>query len=147
MIKYKNFTELTGSERDLVLKWRNSYSVRSQMAQSKVITPEEHYRFIDKLKTDTHTQYFLAILKEPIGVIYLENIEKTKAEIGIYVDPHNMGKGYGKRILKEFIITLDLTNIYLKVKESNVPAIKFYEKIGFKRTLHKGDFLEMILWI
>ena len=147
MIQFKNFTNLSVSERDLVLEWRNNYSVRSQMQDTRMISHEEHYKFIDKLKTDRRNQYYLASLKNPIGVIYLNNIEKTKAEIGIYVDPNNIGKGLGKRVLQEFIITLDLNNIYLKVKESNVPAIKFYEKIGFKRTLQSGEFLEMILWI
>lgn len=43
-------------------------------------------------------------------------------------------KGVGKRLLEEFFSALpdEVKNVCLEVRESNFPAIKLYEKLGFE---------------
>ena len=59
-----------------------------------------------------------------------------KAELYIFVDPFFQSKGTGTeatRILCKYgFDTLGLNKIFLVTNESNIPAQKVYEKIGFK---------------
>ncbi|MCX5922136.1 MAG: GNAT family N-acetyltransferase [Candidatus Dependentiae bacterium] len=54
-------------------------------------------------------------------------------------DPQYLGKGYGTRMLQEFITYITqvlephITTIILDPKPTNTVAIKCYEKVGFKR--------------
>lgn len=62
--------------------------------------------------------------------------ELGKAELYIFVDPFLHSKGTGTKatnILCHYGFTnLDLRKIYLLTNESNIPAQKVYEKVGFK---------------
>ena len=54
------------------------------------------------------------------------------------------GKGIGKRLLKEFFDWLpdDVKNVCLEVRESNLTAIKLYEKTGFERVGLRKNFYQ-----
>jgi RimJ/RimL family protein N-acetyltransferase len=110
------------------------------MVTTDIISKNKHYNFIKNLKEDNKNRYFLIILDKPIGVVYLNNIESKKAEIGIYLDPKKSGKGFGQKSLEEFIKTLSFSKIYLKVKDKNNLAINLYKKIGFKQYDKKENF-------
>ena len=51
-------------------------------------------------------------------------------------------KGVGKRLLEEFFSELPdgVNSVGLEVRESNIPAIKLYEKTGFERVGLRKDF-------
>lgn len=73
-----------------------------------------------------------------VGNIGLEMIEWTnrQAEFGIFIgrkEYWNKGIGYKaiELILKHGFETLNLNRIYLKVYETNLPAIHLYKKLGF----------------
>jgi ribosomal-protein-alanine N-acetyltransferase len=51
----------------------------------------------------------------------------------IYVDPKYRQKGYGYRLLNEFITNNPNSIIMLEVKKSNERAIKLYEKCSFTK--------------
>lgn len=59
-----------------------------------------------------------------------------KAELYIFVDPFFQSKGTGtmatRALCKYGFETLGLNKIYLVTNESNIPAQKVYEKVGFK---------------
>lgn len=59
-----------------------------------------------------------------------------KAELYIFVDPFFQSKGIGtvatRALCKYGFETLGLNKIFLVTNESNIPAQKVYEKIGFK---------------
>ncbi|MDZ5473740.1 GNAT family N-acetyltransferase [Bacillus sp. 31A1R] len=59
------------------------------------------------------------------------------------IDVRQQGKGYGKEAMKQIIHMLkeapDCERIRLSTEPDNIPAIKFYESIGFKNT---GKLLE-----
>lgn len=53
-------------------------------------------------------------------------------------------KGVGKRLLEEFFSALpdEVNNVCLEVRESNTPAIKLYEKLGFERAGLRKNFYQ-----
>ncbi|NPD89648.1 MAG: GNAT family N-acetyltransferase [Asgard group archaeon] len=66
-------------------------------------------------------------------------------ELGpIGVLPDHRGKGLGNVLMEECLASLleqDKTNTYLEVDISNTPAIKLYDKYGFKEVSKKHGFL------
>lgn len=91
-----------------------------------------------------NTAYLFAIKnfeqQELIGVTGFENISWNNGTALIYIgigEGKNRGRGYAKEALKltiEFgFEELNFHRIHLTVIEYNEPAIKLYEKLGFKR--------------
>ncbi len=73
-----------------------------------------------------------------IGTVKLDPIDRTRgtAWLGIMIgDPSQRGKGYGLLVLEyvfQYAISHDLNEISLGVDKNNTPAIKLYERSGFK---------------
>ena len=75
-----------------------------------------------------------------IGMSILKNINliHRSAELGIFIgDTSEKHKGYSgeatRLTLKFGFLDMGLNRIYLKVHEDNTPALKLYEKNGFKK--------------
>lgn len=134
--KLINFTQLKLSEKEMILHWRNNESIRKWMYQRDEILLKNHLAYIDFLSSTTDREYFLLKKKENnIGVVSLTDIkDKTRAELGIYLNP--MLKGYGS-ILMYKIIDYALKNKKIKTLNANVYienilAVKLYKKFNFK---------------
>ncbi len=86
----------------------------------------EHFYVLEKQKP-----------KEIIGfVIFGVFSIKTAHLMILAVHPDYQRKGFGSQLLEKTIATIKLTpikSIRLEVKTTNLPAIKFYEKYGFKK--------------
>lgn len=74
-----------------------------------------------------------------IGFIGLKNIDyrlKT-AKLGIVISPRYVSKGYGKKVLKDFLdicfIQKKYKRINLEVNKWNIRAINLYKKFNFKK--------------
>ncbi len=102
---------------------------------------EEIEKFIRKSFEDKINVHF-AITNEDneyIGTISLKNINYVdrNAEYAIMIRKEFWGKDVAKKATYEILDygfnTLNLYKIYLNVLSINVRAIKFYEKVGFKR--------------
>lgn len=54
------------------------------------------------------------------------------------------GKGVGKRLLEKFFSALpdEVQAVNLEVRESNIPAIKLYEKTGFEQVGLRKNFYQ-----
>lgn len=85
--------------------------------------------------------YFIYIIeneaREAIGYTILKDLDhkNRQAEIGLYLDSKNQGKGYGSDAFRSLIRygfqELNLHRLYLQVIDFNEKAIKMYEKLGF----------------
>ncbi|CAD7288029.1 UDP-4-amino-4, 6-dideoxy-N-acetyl-beta-L-altrosamine N-acetyltransferase [Campylobacter majalis] len=146
-----NFTELSHSQKMMILKWRNDEQVAKFML-NKNISEMDHLNFIQSLKTCTHKLYFLVknddvFEKCDIGVIYFTDICKESCEFGLYANPSL--KGVGKVLIKGVI---DYAFCVLKVKilsakayKSNEKALALYDKFGFEICSEDDEFFHLRL--
>lgn len=107
----------------------------------KFLTVAGQRRWYENLLKDK-TQLVFAIYANGVyvGNVGLKGIDKenNKAEYYIFIGESSYrGKGVGlestKKLLNFIRKSLNLNKVYLHVDSKNLPAIKLYKKIGFKR--------------
>ena len=106
-----------------------------------------HYYDIEKMISALHIEVLVAESDSEIigsGYARLEAAKpylnhKTYAYLGfMYTDPNHRGKGVNSRIieaLKDWCRSKNIFELRLDVYNDNAPAIKAYEKVGFKKYL------------
>ncbi|MFV5686393.1 GNAT family N-acetyltransferase [Flavobacterium sp. GB2R13] len=106
-----------------------------------------HYYDIEKMISASHIEVLVAESDSEIigsGYARLEAAKpylnhETYAYLGfMYTDPNHRGKGVNSRIieaLKDWCRSKDIFELQLDVYNDNAPAIKAYEKVGFKKHL------------
>lgn len=83
-----------------------------------------------------HTQHHVFI-KDKSGYVASAYISETDDSVqieGVYVNPTHRGKGYGSILMEELekiIKQKGYTQVFLKVKRSNIDALVLYEKSMF----------------
>ncbi|MBR1617023.1 hypothetical protein IJ670_02620 [bacterium] len=135
VIKFKNFTKISEEEKRLVLEWRNSDRVRQKMANTEIISLENHLKFVESLKTRKDCRYYLFCVDDvPVGVYDIVDIKEdgSGGVGGSYIGDTNY-LGYG--LLISFIIN----DKFFKHSKTNT---KFYVMKNNKRTflMHKNIF-------
>ncbi len=139
-----NFTDASRDDSFCVLKMRNHPDIKKWMYNQEDISEQQHFDFVEKLKSDALKKYFIVKQNESIvGSINFININQTEraADFGLYANPFVSITGAG-RILEEVAIQyaqdiLELKCLKLEVFEKNIRAINFYEKNGFTKTAEK----------
>ena len=87
--------------------------------------------------------------KAPVGAanLYIQDVEKLKHQslFVILVDEKYRGKGIGTLLLKEIQklakTTFGIEILHLEVYDKN-PAVRLYERVGFKRYAHHPNYLK-----
>lgn len=136
---------MTLEDTDLIVKWRNSQSVRSNFIYRKDFTKEGHLNWIHTMiDTGKAVQYIILADEIPVGSVYLRDIdrEKMEAEYGIFIgEDEARGKGIGtesaKLILDVAFNEMNLSKVFLRVLAGNAGAVRSYEKAGFKQIDYK----------
>lgn len=86
------------------------------------------------------------------GLFEFYNKDKTM-EIGLALSPDLVGRGFGKEFVMQGIhfgirqFNYGGEYIWLTVNSQNVPAIRAYEKAGFKEYKRESDEIEMHKYI
>ena len=144
MLELINFTSLSGEQKLMVLKWRNDERIAKFM-KNKSVGKEEHFAFLERLKSIQDKIYFLVndkAMGEFIGVISFVDITKQSCEFGVYKNPEL--KGVGKKLLdliKEYaFFTLKVGSLKAKAYNNNEKALALYEKFGFKIYAKDDEF-------
>lgn len=134
-------------------KWHNDVAfMRYYDIVSAIPKDKEDVKEIISDIRKCSTSYIFAIKslehKEFVGVTGFENIYWNNGTALIYIgigDEKHRGRGYAKEALRLTIDfgfeELNLHRIELTVLEYNEPAIKLYERLGFKR---EGVYREFI---
>jgi GNAT superfamily N-acetyltransferase len=106
-----------------------------------------HYYDIEKMISASHIEILVAEIDSEIigsGYARIEAAKpylnhKTYAYLGfMYTDEKHRGKGVNAKIinsLKDWCRSKDISELRLDVYNDNAPAIKAYEKVGFKKYL------------
>lgn len=133
---------ITMDDTELIIKWRNTESVRQNFIFQEIFTAEIHNRWMEnEVASGKVVQYIIyeRDTEQPIGSVYLRDIdpENKKAEFGIFIGEEcARGKGYGQestRLICEYgHSSLDLHKIMLRVFEDNKAAVNSYLAAGFE---------------
>lgn len=103
------------------------------LSREKEINEEKMEEFIKK-----NREFFLGayLNNRLVGHLLLRTEWKKGLDIGIVINPKHQGKKIGSRLIKKGI-KLARSNNYKKlvvdILEYNLPAIRFFEKNGFKK--------------
>ena len=83
----------------------------------------------------------LELKKKVIGYIFQRKIYDENHIINLAIDIPYQHKGYGKFLLMK-ILEKDSndTNVFLEVKEANLPAVKLYIDLGFEEVDRKERY-------
>ena len=142
--------ELQDKDAVYMLEWMHDENVYTHLGRDfSSMTIEDCRNFIASADYSGGNGRHYAIVNEEdeyMGTISLKNIdwEQKRAEYAISCRSKAMGQGYSARATQELFVRakeLNLELIYLYVKESNVRANRFYEKMGFELT-KKPEFIE-----
>ena len=114
--------------------------------------PERARKYIEELYEEDPGCFFVAEINEEIvGFIFCNRFWYSKFEhsqVGaiheIVVLPSHRHEGIGKMLIERAMKELMPSKIELWVGEKNERAIKFYEKLGFKRKEKAGKWIRMI---
>ncbi len=141
--------------------WKEYKKIRLETLRCEPIafssTNTEAQEFPDgywkELLSEKMTTFFAARVKnELVGVLRLtldDDEEDTDTAIigGVYVRKCNRGTGVGKALLESALTKVSneaiIKKIRLYVKESQIPAIRLYSKLGFEIIETKDDELIM----
>lgn len=145
-----NFHSLAPRQAAMVLRWRNSAGIRRWMYSDARISAAQHAAFMASLKKDGDNAYWL--VKGPgrhwTGVIYLNRIDRAagKAWLGIYANPESAVPGKGLALMDALEALafghLGLKRLLLEVFSTNLKALAFYRKRGFRPLRVKKAALE-----
>ena len=151
--KKVNLTSINEEDMPEIQKWHNdvSFMRNYDIVSATPKNIEDVLETINDIRK-CNTAYIFAVKildsQKIIGVTGFESISWNNGTALIYIglgESENRGLGYGKEALKLTIDfgfeELNFHRIYLTVLEYNEPAIKLYEKLGFKR---EGVYREFI---
>ncbi len=142
---------MEAQDTDLIIKWRNTDSVRTHFIYQKPFTRQTHENWIKTMVETGKVDQFIICDKTnhftPVGSVYIRDIDMThkKAEYGIFIGEESArGKGIGtnaaKLMLEYCFENKMLHRVFLRVFADNEQAIRSYEKAGFLReALLKDD--------
>lgn len=78
-----------------------------------------------------------------VGFAISQIVPDEATLFNIAIDPNFQGKGLGKQLLSELIKQLSAKNIatlWLEVRESNQPAQKLYDSLGFNEVTIRKNY-------
>jgi len=142
------------AEADLpfTLEWRNRDGVRQQFGNAGVLQWEQHVGWFQRYREQPDDLVF--IVEDETGArvgqaaIYAIDRVAGHAEVGRFVvAPEREGKGLMRRGIAALIRfardELELTSVYLVVRDTNDHARRLYERLGFAEISRADGMIRM----
>jgi ribosomal protein S18 acetylase RimI-like enzyme len=133
----------------------NLFQIKSHLNQcSEMFIPKlSTYVDIDNyseklLQKATRVEAFEGTTLAGLIAFYISEVENICFITNVSVLPEFTGKGIAKKLFyqtKNSISMLNVSAIILHVNINNLPAINFYEKLGFEHNLIIDNKIKMIL--
>ena len=140
---------ITYADTDLIIKWRNSDSVRKYFIYREPFTKEGHENWMkNQIETKKAFQFIVCDNESgrPIGCTYLRDYDKihNKAEYGVFIGEEGMrGKGLGKEMLNLTMsfafCSLGLHKVYARALSDNAASINCFLACGFEKEAYLKD--------
>ncbi|KHF39878.1 UDP-4-amino-4,6-dideoxy-N-acetyl-beta-L-altrosamine N-acetyltransferase [Halalkalibacter okhensis] len=141
--------ELSESDLELVLNWRNSKPIQKYMYTDHNITMLEHQEWFKRVeKNENHIVRLLVYNEEPIGLVTINNFDNknNKCYWGFYIGDRNAPRGSGTIMgilaLELIFENLQVRKLCAEVLENNIKSLNFHKKLGFKE---EGRFVDHIV--
>lgn len=141
----------------LTLAWRNADDVRMWFKTPDAISPDQHRHWYASYLQKPDDFIFLVRQRDSgalTGQIAIYGIDhaRSEAEIGrLIAAPGHEGTGLMKKACASLIDyatnAIGLKRIRLEVLDSNLRAIRLYERLGFRVMGHDGRLLLMTLGV
>ena len=77
-----------------------------------------------------------------VGFLAFEQIVDEGSIVEVAVHPDYRRQGIARKLIGSAIADNSLKEIYLEVRESNIPAIRLYESLGFERIGTRKDYYD-----
>ncbi len=130
---------VSDQDRDRLLTWRNSTRVRRHMFTTAVIRADEHRRWFSRVMRESRDRHLvLQVDGSPIGFVSFSPVstEDGATHWGIYIGepdaPPGSGTALGQLALDYAFGSLGATTVVSEVMSDNQPAIRLYERLGFR---------------
>jgi UDP-4-amino-4,6-dideoxy-N-acetyl-beta-L-altrosamine N-acetyltransferase len=133
---------MTAADTDDVVRLRSEPSAHAQLFSNTPPTPNEHRRWLADVDARGDRHEFVIVALETnrvVGTIGLSHIDRRhrRAEYGVLLgEPEARGKGYAadasRLLLRYAFEDLRLQRVFLHVFADNAPALRLYERLGFK---------------
>ena len=134
-----NLRPVAVGDLDLMLKWRNSESVRHYMLTDHIITLKEHQQWYQRTCKDPACEWLIAEFRSsPIGVVSITDIKKTDGTCtwGIYIGENMRNSGIGvlmeMHAIDRMVKYHKIRKIWGETLESNKRLILMHKRFGFK---------------
>lgn len=132
------------SDSKLILKWRNSESVKKNFIIQADIAEEDNRNWFENIVSKGLAVQFVVYIKDsnqPIGSVYYSHVDvsKSSAEYGIFIgEKDGRGRGFGNEIINWAVSyakkEMNMKYLYLRVFDDNIAAINSYKNGGFVDT-------------
>lgn len=143
---------ITMADTPLIVRWRNTESVRRNFIFRETFTEEMHNNWMRTRVASGEVIQYIIVERESgksIGSVYFRDIDRSNrsAEYGIFIGEEDVrGRGFGSETAKLFtdygFSSLGLHRISLRLLSDNTRAQKSYENAGFVR---EGVFRDMVM--
>ncbi|WAJ71039.1 GNAT family N-acetyltransferase [Catenovulum adriaticum] len=140
----------------LLREWRNQADIRKQMVNQNLITPAQHLAWFKQIEQAHNQQHFIIYYKQQaIGAINIATEEASLqqaqiAQVGLYItEPkykNNMLAFAPSLAINDYAFQiLNINQLKSKVRQSNQPAIKYNQQLGYQFNPLNDEFTEITL--
>jgi len=138
-LTFKNILDLDEPHQKKVLDLRNSESIRKYMFTNRLISLDEHFAWIDRLKTDTSNYVFTIFYKDSVvGSVALNKIDEknSSAYWSFYMDEKYRRIGLAAVVEYEFLnytfFKMGIEKLNSEVLGNNDSVVNLHKKYGFQ---------------